>query len=220
MKLFLYGGGKPTKKDKFNQALLELLPKKDLKIVFIPSSGDKTGRYFKEFKERFVLFGFKKFYFFSLEEEYDKNLIKDIMACDAIYLSGGNTYHFLWWLKKRKFLNTLLDFVKKGGILMGSSAGSILMTPKIDISGAPYYDCDKNKIGLKDFKALNLVKFEFFPHYLSSPRLDAELIGYSKTTPYPVFAVKEQSGIIVWDKEIKIIGDYNIFYKGNSFKLI
>jgi len=114
MRLFLYGGGRPTKKDKFNQVLLGLLPKKALKIVFIPSSGDKTGRYFKEFKERFVLFGFKKFYFFSLEEECDENLIKDVMACDAIYLSGGNTYHFLWWLKKTQISECPFGLCQKG----------------------------------------------------------------------------------------------------------
>lgn len=219
MKLFLYGGGKPDKNNKFNQVLAELLRDKNLKVGYIPSSGDKTRKYFKEFKERFGEFGFKNFIFLSLEEEYGEKIAKDIMNSDAIYLSGGNTYHFLWWLKKRKFLSRIKNFVKKGGVLIGSSAGSILMTPNINTSGIPHWDCDKNKIGLKNFKSLGLVNFEFFPHYIPSQKLDKELTRYSKTTHYPVFAFKEGGGIIVWDEQIKIIGYHKIFYQGNVIKL-
>lgn len=218
MKLFLYGGGKPDKKNKFNKTLEKLIGNKGFQVGYIPSSGDRDRRYFEEFKMQFSKLGLKKFLFLSLENKYSKKAAKNVLNCNAIYLSGGNTYHFLWWLRKRRFLSRLKSFVKKGGILMGSSAGSILMCPNINTSGVPYWDCDKNKIGIENINALHLVDFEFFPHYKYSQKLDKELIKYSKTTPFSVFAVPEAGGIIIWEKEIKIIDCKKAFYKGNVLK--
>lgn len=218
MKLCLYSGGNREQNDKLNRELLKLLPGKRVRITYIPSAGDEDRKYFTEFKEWYGFYGLRNLKFFSLEEKWNESSVKEVLSSDAIYLSGGNTYHFLFWLKKRKFLTHLKDFVKSGGILIGLSAGSILMTPKIDIAGIPPYDCDENKVGIKNLNALGLVRFEFFPHFFPSARLGKELLKYSQTTPSPVFGVEEGSGIIIWDESTSIIGPYRIFYKGVSFK--
>jgi len=220
MKLCLYSGGDRHKNDKLNRELIKMFPSKREKITYIPSAGDEDRKYFKEFQNWYKFYGLTNFGFFSLEEKFDTKSIEKLLTSKVIYLSGGNTYHFLFWLRKRKFLNILRNFVKRGGVLIGLSAGSILMAPRINISGIPSCDHDENKVGLKNLKSLGLVSFEFFPHYSSSLRLDRELLEYSKTTPYPVFAMEEGSGMVIWEEKTTIIGPYKVFYKGGRVKFV
>jgi len=58
-------------------------------------------------------------------------------------------YYFLNSLKKHEFLPKLREYVRVGGILIGVSAGSIIMSKTIDI--AIFYD--ENTIGFKDYTA-------------------------------------------------------------------
>jgi len=88
--------------------------------------------------------------YFDVDKEYDEKKIEELLACDAIFLSGGNTYYFLNSLRKRKFLPKLREYVRIGGILIGVSAGSIIMSKTIDITTLH----DENTIGLKDYTAL------------------------------------------------------------------
>ncbi|WP_199621429.1 Type 1 glutamine amidotransferase-like domain-containing protein [Paenibacillus alkalitolerans] len=74
---------------------------------------------------------------------------------DAIHLSGGNTFYFLSLLKKRNTMEMLRAYVNKGGILIGVSAGSILMTKTIGFAGYGV-DGDRNVV---------YVDFEFLPHW-------------------------------------------------------
>lgn len=220
MKICLYSGGDRNKNDGLNRELIKLFPNKRVKITYIPSAGDEDRKYFKEFQDWYKFYGLSNLGFFSLEEKFNNKSVERLLTSDAIYLSGGNTYHFLFWLRKRNFLSSLKNFVKKGGFLIGLSAGSILMTPRINISGVPSYDHDKNEVGIKNLEALGLVDFEFFPHYSSSSRLDKELIKYSETTPYPIFAMEEGSGIIIWEEKTTMIGSYKVFHKGTGFKFV
>jgi len=219
MKLILYSGGDRLKNYKINLRVLDFLPTKNLKITYIPSASDEERKYFKEFKDWFGFYGFRNLGYFDIGKEYSPELANQALGSKAIYLSGGNTYNFLYWLKKRKFFKSLRNFVEKGGILIGFSAGSILITPSISIAGIPSYDHDENLIGLKDLKALKLVNFEFFPHYLPSKRLDKEILFYSKRTPCPIFGVQEGEGIIIWDNVMEFIGIPHIFYQGSNFEL-
>lgn len=216
MKLCLYSGGLREQNHVLNQKLLGLLPGKKIKITYIPSAGDENRKYYREFQEWFNFYGLRNLAFFSLERDFRESAAKEALSSEAIYLSGGNTFHFLFWLRKRKFLNRLKGFVKKGGILIGLSAGSILMTPTIKISGIPSYNHDENEVGIKNLKSLALVNFEFFPHFRPNPRLEREIVGYSQTSPYSIFALEEGSGIIIWDQETFFVGSHKIYCHGRE----
>lgn len=219
MKLVLYSGGDRLKNHRVNLRLLDLLKTRNLRITYIPSASDEERKYFKEFKDWFGFYGFKNLNYFDLGNEYSLESANQALNSKVIYLSGGNTYNFLYWLRKRGFLNSLRNFVENEGILIGLSAGSILMTPSISTSGIPSYDHDENLINLKNLKALNLVNFEFFPHYSPSKRLDEEILSYSKKSLYPTFGVKEGNGIIIWGGKMELVGSPHIFYKGNKVNL-
>jgi len=126
-------------------AFIELLGKKSPRLAYIPSQSDFERKYFNQKVEWYKQFGITDLLYFDVDKEYDEKKNDELFACDAIFLSGGNTYYFLNSLKKREFLPKLREYVRKGGILIGVSAGSIIMSKTVDITTLH----DENTIGLK-----------------------------------------------------------------------
>lgn len=189
---------------KVDLAFMELLGKKGPRLAYIPSQSDLQRRYFNEKVEWYKQFGITDLLYFDVDKEYDEKKIDELLACDAIFLSGGNTYYFLNFLKKREFLPKLREYVRTGGILIGVSAGSIIMSKTIDITTLH----DENIIGLKDYTALGLVDFEFFPHLDHNMKQFLEdLKKYSIKSNSVIYACKDGNGIIVNNHEIKFFSD-------------
>jgi len=188
-----------------DEASLELFASKNPKIAYIPShSDDQEKTWFNKKVEWYKQFGITDLFYFDIDKEYDEGKKDKLLACDGIFLSGGNTYYFLNNLKNRNFLPILRDYVEKGGVLIGVSAGSIIMSQSIDIATLH----DENTIGLKDYSALGLVNFDFFPH-LDNDREKylKEIIKYSKTSKSVIYACKDGDGIIVEENNIQFFGE-------------
>ena len=185
-------------------AFMELLGKKGPRLAYIPSQSDLQRKYFNQKVEWYKQFGITDLLYFDVDKEYDERKIDELLACDAIFLSGGNTYYFLNSLKKRKFLPKLREYVRTGGILIGVSAGSIMMSKTINITTLH----DKNTIGLKDYKALGLVDFEFFPHLDHNMKQYLEdLKKYSIESNSIIYACKDGDGIIINDNDMQFFGE-------------
>ena len=73
--------------------------------------------------------------YFKLDVAYTPERMTDLLACDAIHLTGGDTFYFLHWLRQRGMLSSLQRYVAEGGLLIGVSAGAILMTANIAMEG-------------------------------------------------------------------------------------
>ncbi|MFA6397926.1 MAG: Type 1 glutamine amidotransferase-like domain-containing protein [Candidatus Paceibacterota bacterium] len=208
-KLFLHSGfnqGKTQIDDEF----FKLFSNKKPKIGFIPSQSDIERKFFKEiYLNWYKQFGIDDLFYFDIDKEYDETKLDELLSCDAIFLSGGNSYYFLNSLQKHNFLPILKKFVEDGGILIGASAGSILMSKTISIVTIDEnIGGDQNDIGLKDFSALDLNDFEFFPHF---DKNDQEIIKrmkeYSLNNNSIIYACNDGGGIIVDDDKIKYIGE-------------
>ena len=50
---------------------------------------------------------------------------EELMGYDAVYVCGGNTEYLLERINEKGFRNTLLMFIKQGGVYVGVSAGSL-----------------------------------------------------------------------------------------------
>lgn len=50
---------------------------------------------------------------------------EELMGYDAVYVCGGNTEYLLERINEKGFRNTLLLFIKQGGVYVGVSAGSL-----------------------------------------------------------------------------------------------
>ena len=192
-----------------DEAALELIGSDSPKIAYIPSQSDIERKYYTEQAERYKQLGVKEILYFDIDQEYDETKIDELLACHAIFLSGGNTFYFLNSLQKRNFIPLLQNFVDKGGVLIGASAGSIIMSKTIDIMEIMHEEeDDENEVGLKDLTALGLTNFDFYPHYNESDEaINKKLKEYSSKYNTTVYACKDGTGIIIDGDEVRLIGD-------------
>ena len=136
--------------------------------------------------------------------------IDRIFKSDVIYLSGGNTYYFLNNLKKRYFITRLRRYVENGGYIIGLSAGAIMMSK--DISAAQF--CGKDIVGLSNLSSLDLVDFDFMPHWNRHSKYLDDLKKYSNNTGNTVYTCNDGDGIIIINNELQFYGDINMIKEG------
>ncbi|WP_156940542.1 Type 1 glutamine amidotransferase-like domain-containing protein [Paenibacillus forsythiae] len=156
----------------------------------------KKRKYYKKL-------GIAKVDYFDLDLEYDGDTFSHIFNYDAIHLSGGNTFYFLNLLKKRKIIESIRSYVNSGGILIGVSAGSILMTKTIGLAGYGE-DTDQNHVCLDDLNALGLVDFEFMPHWDGSEETIKSLRTYARERNTIVYACKDGDGIVINNSKVEL----------------
>jgi dipeptidase E len=217
MKLVLYSGGYANENSGLDKSLISLFTKKDLKLTFIPSCSYHSNEDYSDILEQYQPFGIKKFLKFNIDQPFSDTLKNFAFQSDIIHLGGGNTFYFLKYLRKTGLLKELRSWVKNGGVLTGLSAGAILMTNKIETASFPSFDRDENEEGVKNLSALQLVDFEFFPHYRNSKRYDEELLSYSMTLDSPLYACPDGSGIMINGDELRFIGKTVCFFRGSKY---
>ena len=203
-KLVLYSDQVPPLTDAIDAELKMLLDKTNPRIGFIPSSSDPKREYYTERKAFYYQIGMNLDVYFELDREWKPDLLESLLDCDAIHLSGGNTYYFLHWLRRRNMTDTLIRYVDQGGLLIGVSAGSILMTPDISTSAL----CgDEVMEGETDYSGMGLVDFLFVPHFGDIPVDMDDLKQYSQDKQMRVYAASDSGGIVIVDDKVKCIGD-------------
>ena len=79
---------------------------------------------------------------------------------DIIYMMGGNTIYLLDMIRKYNFGEVIKDFINKGKIYIGSSAGSQIIGSSIKLCSA----YETNNVNMTDFTALGIVNKEVVPH--------------------------------------------------------
>ena len=121
---------------KVHDFILEKSKNRDPKICVIPSFTNfygvtSTGEY-----RALVKMGFnhENMSMFDVGYLWDETKVDSLMENDVIILGGGNTFLFQWLLRTHDMLNILNRFVSNGGILIGESAGSIMMSKTVEIA--------------------------------------------------------------------------------------
>lgn len=182
----------------------------NFKLAYIPSQTDKERKYFNAAKDFFLSLGVSDFLYFEIDQEFDVSTVVPLTTCDGIYLSGGNTFYFLKKLKERKLDFLLKALALKGKLMIGVSAGAILMSKSIKIAEF----IDENEIQLKEFDGLNLVDLEFMPHWESQETKSQQLLDYSLNREGSIFTCNDAGGIVIAGNRIDYFGEINEIRKG------
>ncbi len=217
MKLVFYSGGYPQENQKIDTKLIKIFSKKDLKLTFIPSCSYQSEEEYIELIDQYTPYGVKKIIKLNIDAPYSNTLKRIAFQSDIIHLGGGNTFYFLNQLRKNGLINELREWVHAGGVLTGLSAGAIIMTNNIMTASFPSFDRDDNDENLKKLNGMQLVDFEFFPHYKNSKRYDLELMEYSTQIKNPLYACPDGSGIMLNDDELSFIGKVFCFFNGEKY---
>jgi dipeptidase E len=220
MKLLFYSGGQTNKNHVLHQSLSELAGSgKRKSFAYIPFCADGSEVFYRRAIKRYQRFGFSRFQCLNVDQKFTKDELKKILDSDVIYLAGGNTFYFLKHLRESGVLPKLKRYALEGGVLAGLSAGGLVMTPSIALAGYPLDFADENDVGLKDLRSLNLVDFEFFPHFEDRPRLRKQLQTYSTHSKHPVLAVADGGGIIVNGHATTLLGTVALWSHGQYHRL-
>lgn len=202
MKLLLTSGGVTTQQ--IADELTKMIGQGGKKVAFIPTAAnaEPNGPWFLNQLDNLRKFGFNEIDFVdpsATENDWPTRL----NAADIIFVSGGNTFHLLKQTRKTGFGDWLKQNLKNK-VYVGSSAGSILVTPSIAIASVDHGD--RNIPGLKDITGLNFVDFEVSPHTPTEVS-DKGNREYAKTIKNKLYGINDQSAISVIDSEFKIIHD-------------
>lgn len=150
-----------THTPELSERVKSMVPKKAT-IAYIPAGiHDLAYAYHTKEHDVFYHLGFHTVVQAPVGVKYIPTIFDHLEEFDAVALGGGNTFEFLYMLQCRKLLPKLRDFANSGKIIMGQSAGGIMMCPKIRIAGF----ADRNYMELGNLDALNLVDFEVKPHW-------------------------------------------------------
>lgn len=219
MKLVLYSGGDARANRELDDEFHRILSTKNPLLAYIPASSYLSEVEFRHFVNQHSRHRVRRFLHFPVDVPFDKTIFREVMKADAIHLGGGNTFHFLLWLRKTKMLEALRDYVYRGGVLTGLSAGAIMMSRDITTAGMPSFDRDENHDNVKNLSALGLLEFDFFPHYRNSPRYDAEFRKLTRKTKRHLYACPDGAGIAISGERMSFIGPTWLFAEGRKIAL-
>lgn len=191
--------------------LVNLTSERQLTIGYISSCPDPARAFYNRSREYYARMGANLTPYFDLESGFDRSILEAVLTADAIHLSGGNTFRFYYWIMQRGLRPRLLDYACSGKVIVGVSAGAIIMTPDISYSE---FCGDCNEVGLEDFKGLGLVDFCFVPHLQKQDKTVEEIVKRSRRDRNRVIAASDFDWIVIDDSEITIYGEPIIITNG------
>jgi dipeptidase E len=207
--LIFYSDQVIPENERLDKRIFEVSGKTRPRLAYIPSASDATRKYYKDKCEYYKKYGIEDILYFDLNKGYDPSKTDELLACDAIHLSGGDPFQFLGSIRKRNFGPVLKSYWENGGILLGISAGAIVLTPSIKISHVFYQSrTDKHQ-------AVGLVDFHFLPHWnLREGRIE-DVKSFSKENQATVYACKDGDGMVIKDRKIELVGELLKIENGN-----
>ena len=133
------------------------------KAIFIPTAGDPYDN--KDFVEadRIALekYGLDVVEM-DIKNKNEEEIRKAIVGADIVLVAGGDTFYLMEKLKESRADKIIKEFVERGGIYIGSSAGSIICCPTIE--GAEEFDNPNLAKELDNFDGMGVFKDVIIPH--------------------------------------------------------
>lgn len=133
----------------------------EMKIAIITTASPQkeNNKYAQKAKEDFMEMGIQNIHFIDLEFDSPESLIQK----DVIYINGGNPFNLLFHTKKSGADYILRQLVSKNVVIVGVSAGAVLLGPNIKVVN--FFTPEMDNLNTKDFSALGLTDKLVFPHY-------------------------------------------------------
>ncbi len=175
------------------------------RVGYISSSPDPERLYFNDRAVYYAEIGAQLCVYVD-ELSSMSDCIPLLAQCDAIHLSGGNTFTFAEWLRGTPLFAALTRFAESGRPLIGLSAGAIILTKSV-ASAALCGDARSPQI--TNETGLALVPFGFWPHFVGDSEdgsVDARLLHAYGT----IYACPDGGGVIVNGAQIETFGPVEV----------
>ncbi len=166
---------------------------KKVVIITTASSEKEANKYIQSAASELKSSGIDMVDFYDFENDGPR----DLSDYDVIYVGGGNTFKLLKFAKEMEFNKTIDSLLKKGGMYIGVSAGSLIVGPSIQIANEVHPD--KNEVGITDFTGFNITDLIIFPHY--STDLEEEIKSFEERNDVKIDRIDNSQAILIENGE-------------------
>jgi len=127
-KIFLIGGGEINKKEtiKIDKDIIKKSGGNTSRILFFPTAAKDSDEYIKNFIKYFSFLGCNNIQWAKMGESL-REIKEKIKEADLIYLGGGKTNFLIKAFKQKGLTRYLQNFLNRGGVLAGVSAGAMVL---------------------------------------------------------------------------------------------
>lgn len=139
----------------------------------------------------------------DIEGKSKDELVKFFKDKNIVHVDGGSTTYLLRAMRETGFDGTLKELLEEGKIYIGTSAGSYIMCPTIEVSN--WDSTGKIRYDVTDFTALNYVPFVFKVHYKDEQ--EEKVRENMKSLKYPLRILRDGQGILVENGIDTFFGD-------------
>jgi dipeptidase E len=180
------------------------IPKNQMKIGWVTtaSKGDRNKSFFNNLKNIISNTDYN-FEEFDIEDKTKEEINLFFKDKNVIHIEGGNSFYLLRVIRETGFVEILKDLLNQGKVYIGTSAGSYIMCPTIEVSD--WDETGKPRFEVSDFTALNYVPFVLKVHYKDEQ--EEKVKEKMKTLRYPLRILKDGQGLLVEDNKYTFIGD-------------
>ncbi len=214
------GKGKDSTENKIEKRLFALVNNKRPKVLFCPyatinkidSSIDKFHKLIHDIDceiTNLTLENIDKF------DEY-------LNESDILYIAGGVSDDLVDIFIKHKLDKILAKYINTDKIIIGSSAGAMLLT-KISMGDKYMFSDNFHNYNYKMVNCLDLIHISICPHYQNE-----DLVVYNdeiRKYDLPSFGIEEDTALVIDKDKIFVLKDYqdkSIYYfdNKNNYKMI
>lgn len=183
-------------------------PRNRVKWAYITTAGKSVPNtaYITKHHQRMQELGWD-FEDIDIEGKTPDELRRLFKGKDAINMLGGNSYFLLKCIRESGFDVVLKELLEQGVVYCGSSAGSYVACPTIEM--AAWKDPKRfDRHGVIDLTAMHLVPFLIVAH--CTPEVVSMIQPKIDAATFPVKLLTDQQAILVKDDAVELLEDPNI----------
>jgi dipeptidase E len=185
------------------ELLRSLSGKKNPKIVYLGSTSNARRKVFDDCKKYYEKIGLPDVQLFEPEQANSDEKSIAFKNTDVVHLSGGEVIPFADRLRATGCDHLLKDFVQRGGVVVGVSAGAMILGRTFKTSAI----FKENGF----FIGLGLYDFEIIPHASEMfPRNDAVKI-FAEKNNVNIYTLNDGDILVIHGKKIKTLGNIDYF---------
>lgn len=183
------------------------------RVMYIPLAWNHgpCGECIHWFRSEMAPYGITDVELITAANQITKEKLKNV---SGVFIGGGNTYKLLKYLKETPAFENLKEYIKNGGLVMGSSAGSLIFSECIDTclkDELEIKSCgDENWVGLKDTKGFNMLNgYSILPHYKKLPEQQENTqkrVEKLLKQGFKLICLPEETSLWINGNQAKIIG--------------
>ena len=181
------------------------IPKDQMFIGYVTTAyqvSRNNFQFFENYKNKVKEAGYK-FEEINIDGKNENEIREFFKNKNVIHIEGGNTFFLLKKMKETGFDKIVKDLVNNGVVYIGTSAGSYVACPTIEVS--TWNPDGKDRFGITDFRAMDLVPFVLKVHYKDE---QGDFVKeHMKDCKYPLRILKDGQGILVEDNKYTFVGD-------------